>query len=59
MGTHMHFNPDNVRSYVGFQLPADKLAALDQARIEMRLSRSQFMREAVAAYLQQRQATAK
>jgi metal-responsive CopG/Arc/MetJ family transcriptional regulator len=55
----MHFDPDNARSYVGFNLPADQLAALDQARIELRLSRSQFLRQAVTAYLQQRLAAAK
>jgi metal-responsive CopG/Arc/MetJ family transcriptional regulator len=55
MGTYMHFDPDNARSYVGFNLPADQLAALDQARLESRLSRSQLMRQALAAYLQQRQ----
>jgi metal-responsive CopG/Arc/MetJ family transcriptional regulator len=54
----MHFNPDSARSYIGFHLPADQLAALDQARIELRLSRSQFMRQVVTAYLQQRQAAA-
>lgn len=51
----MHFNPDSARSFVGFHLPADQLAALDRARIELRLSRSQFMRQVVAAYLQQPQ----
>jgi hypothetical protein len=55
----MHFNPDTDRSYVGFHLPADQLAALDKARFEMRLSRSQFMRQAVKAHLQQLQAAAK
>lgn len=49
----MHFNPDNARSYIGFVLPADQLAALDQARLELRLSRSEFVRRAVAAQLQQ------
>ncbi|MGO4712538.1 CopG family transcriptional regulator [Bradyrhizobium sp. 2TAF24] len=59
MGTYMHFHPDNARSYVGFNLPADQLAALDQARIELRLSRSEFMRQAVTVHLRQLQATAK
>lgn len=49
----MHFNPDSERSYVGFHLPADQLAALDKARTEMRLSRSEFMRQVVTAHLQQ------
>lgn len=52
----MHFNPGRDRYYVGFHLPADQLAALDQGRIKMRLSRSEFMRQAVTAYLQQRPA---
>lgn len=55
----MHFNPDRDRNYVGFHLPADQLGALDQARIELRLSRSQFMRQAVTAHLQQLEAAAK
>lgn len=59
MGTYMHFDPDNARSYVGFNLPADQLAALDRARIELRLSRSQFMREAVTAHLRRLGAVAK
>ena len=54
----MHFNPDSSRSYVGFHLQADQLAALDKARIEMRLSRSEFMREVVSAHLQRLQAAA-
>ncbi|MBC9877729.1 CopG family transcriptional regulator [Bradyrhizobium sp. INPA01-394B] len=60
MGTYMHFNPDTARGYVGFVMPVDLLAELDQVRTELRLSRSQFMRQAVSAYLgQQRQSTAK
>lgn len=55
----MHFNPDRDRHYVGFHLPADQLAALDQVRIELRLSRSQFVRQAVAAHVQQLQAAPK
>ncbi|MEY9427032.1 metal-responsive CopG/Arc/MetJ family transcriptional regulator [Bradyrhizobium ottawaense] len=56
----MHYDPHNPRSYIGFVLPADQLAALDQARTKLRLSRSQFLRQAVTAYLgQQRQPTAK
>jgi hypothetical protein len=54
----MHFNPDSARSFVGFHLPADQLAALDNARIELRESRSQFMRRMVAAHLQRLQDTA-
>ncbi|MHC2841714.1 MULTISPECIES: ribbon-helix-helix domain-containing protein [Bradyrhizobium] len=53
MGTYMHFDPDNARSYVGFNLPSDQLAALDRTRVELRLSRSQFLRQALAAYLKQ------
>ncbi|MET4320345.1 CopG family transcriptional regulator [Bradyrhizobium sp. RT5a] len=52
----MHFKPDSARSYVGFHLPAGHLAALDRARIDMRLSRSQLMRQVVAAHLQRLQA---
>ncbi|WP_316181403.1 MULTISPECIES: ribbon-helix-helix domain-containing protein [unclassified Bradyrhizobium] len=49
----MHFNPDRDKNYIGFHLPADQLEALDRARIKLRLSRSQFMREAVTARLLQ------
>ncbi|WP_461357518.1 ribbon-helix-helix domain-containing protein [Bradyrhizobium sp. USDA 4454] len=49
----MLFNPDARRSYIGFHLPLDQLAALENARIELRLSRSEFMRQVVAAHLQQ------
>ncbi|WP_409188490.1 ribbon-helix-helix domain-containing protein [Bradyrhizobium sp. RDM4] len=56
----MFFNPDSARSYVGFYLPPDQLAALDQTRIELRLSRSEFVRRAIKAHLQQMiQATVK
>ena len=50
------FNPDCVRSYVGVHSPADLLAALDRARVVLRLSRSQFMRHVVSAHLQWLQA---
>jgi hypothetical protein len=40
-------------------LPADQLQALDQARLDLRLSRSEFSRRAIDAYLRQLQATAK
>lgn len=59
MGTHMHYDPQNPRSYVGFNLPSDQLAVLDRTRIELRLSRSQFLRQAVTAYLQQHRAAMK
>lgn len=55
----MHFNPDRKRNYVGFHLPPDQLSELDQVRIELRLSRSEYMREVIKAHLQQRQAAAK
>lgn len=55
----MHYDPHNPRNYVGFVLPPDQLAALDHARIELRLSRSEFMRQAVTAHLQQLQAASK
>ncbi|UPK12190.1 ribbon-helix-helix protein, CopG family [Bradyrhizobium sp. 155] len=55
----MHFNPDSARSYIGFHLPADQLAALDRERVELRLSRSQFMRLIVSVHLQRHQAATK
>ena len=57
--SHLFYNPDTNRHYVGFNLPADQLAALDEARTELRLSRSEFMRRAVATHLQRLQAAAK
>ncbi|MGY3369918.1 metal-responsive CopG/Arc/MetJ family transcriptional regulator [Bradyrhizobium sp. GM2.4] len=50
----MHYDPQNPRSYIGFVLPAAQLAALDRARTDLRLSRSQFLRQAVTAYLRER-----
>ncbi|MFX4883807.1 CopG family transcriptional regulator, partial [Acinetobacter baumannii] len=49
----MQYDSQNPRSYIGFVLPADQLAAVDQTRTELRLSRSQFLRQAVTAYLEQ------
>lgn len=55
----MHYDPRNPRKYVGFVLLPDQLAALDHACTELRLSRSEFMRQAVTAHLQQLQAGTK
>ena len=58
MNTRLFYNSDTERPYVGFQLPADQLAALDVARLKLRQSRSEFARQAIAAYLQQIKAAA-
>jgi hypothetical protein len=55
----LFYNPDTKRPYVGLRLPTQQLAALDAARIELRLSRSEFTRRAIAAHLERLQAAAK
>ncbi|MFK4537296.1 metal-responsive CopG/Arc/MetJ family transcriptional regulator [Bradyrhizobium ottawaense] len=55
----MHFNPDHSRNYIGFHLPPEQLSELDQVRIELRLTRSEFMRQVVTAHLRQLQAAAR
>jgi metal-responsive CopG/Arc/MetJ family transcriptional regulator len=57
--SHLFYNPDTGRPYIGLRLPAEQLAALDQARIEQRQSRSEFTRQAIAAHLQRLQTAAK
>ena len=53
----MSYDPTNVaeRPFIGFNLPADQLQALDRARLDLRLSRSEFSRRAIDAYLRQLQ----
>ncbi|WP_083235115.1 CopG family ribbon-helix-helix protein [Bradyrhizobium yuanmingense] len=48
----MPYNPDTERPYVGFHMPRDLLADLDAARLHMRVSRSEFLRRAVRALVQ-------
>ncbi|QIP02975.1 ribbon-helix-helix protein, CopG family [Bradyrhizobium symbiodeficiens] len=55
----MHFNPDRNQNYVGFHLPPDQLSELDQVRIKLRLSRSEFMRQVLTAHLRQLQTAAR
>ncbi|WP_426616036.1 ribbon-helix-helix protein, CopG family [Bradyrhizobium sp. McL0616] len=55
----MLFNPDRTQGFVGFHLPPDQLARLDQVRIELRLSRSELMRQVITAHLQRLQTAAR
>jgi len=55
----LFYDPETDRPYVGFRLSAEQLAALDEARIKVRQSRSEFTRQAIAAHLQRLQIAAK
>jgi hypothetical protein len=55
----LFYDPENDRPYVGLRLSAEQLAALDEARIKVRQSRSEFTRQAIAAHLQRLQIAAK
>ncbi|WP_422678696.1 ribbon-helix-helix protein, CopG family [Bradyrhizobium ottawaense] len=57
--SRLFYDPEYRRPYIGVRLPAQQLADLDQARIELRLSRSEFLRRAIAAQLQQLHAAPK
>jgi hypothetical protein len=54
----MPYDPE-ARPFIGLKLPAEQLAALDNARIGLRQSRSEFTRQAIAAHLQRLQEPAK
>jgi metal-responsive CopG/Arc/MetJ family transcriptional regulator len=56
MSDRLFYDPNTERPYVGVRIPAQQLAELDQARIELRLSRSEFVRRAITAQLQQHHA---
>jgi metal-responsive CopG/Arc/MetJ family transcriptional regulator len=57
--SRLFYDPETQRPYVGLRLPAEQLAALDEARVRLRQSRSEFTRQAIAAHLQRLQAAAK
>jgi len=59
MSNRLFYDPNTERPYVGVRLPAQQLADLDRARIELRLSRSEFLRRAIAAQLQRLRAAPK
>jgi predicted DNA-binding protein len=39
------------RTYTGFRLPAEQLTAIDEVRVKLRQSKSQFVRQAIAEHL--------
>lgn len=53
--SHLFYNPDTKRPYIGLHLPSEQLAALDEARLSLRQSRSEFARQAIAAHLRRLQ----
>ncbi|MCK1489742.1 ribbon-helix-helix protein, CopG family [Bradyrhizobium sp. 180] len=58
MSTRLFYDPDTARPYVGFKLSAHQLGALDEARLNLRQSRSEFVRQAIEERLQRLQAAA-
>ncbi|MBR0993974.1 ribbon-helix-helix protein, CopG family [Bradyrhizobium japonicum] len=59
MSYRLFYDPNTERPYIGVRLPVQQLADLDRARIDLRLSRSEFLRRAIAAQLQQLHAASK
>ncbi|MBR1366356.1 ribbon-helix-helix protein, CopG family [Bradyrhizobium ottawaense] len=59
MSNRLFYDPNTERPYIGVRLPAQQLADLDRARLDLRLSRSEFLRRAIAAQLQQLRAAPK
>lgn len=57
--SRLFYDPNTERPYIGLRLPAQQLADLDRARIDLRLSRSEFLRRAITAQLQQLRAASK
>lgn len=55
--SRLFYDPETARPYIGLRLPAEQLAALDEVRLSLRQSRSEFARQAIAAHLQRLQAT--
>ncbi len=49
--SHLFYDPETARPYIGLRLSVERLAALDEARVELRRSRSEFARQAVAQRL--------
>ncbi|WP_084030607.1 ribbon-helix-helix domain-containing protein [Bradyrhizobium paxllaeri] len=56
--SRLFYDPNTKRPYVGLRLPVEQLAALDEARIKLRQSRSEFTRRAIAEHLQRIQTVA-
>jgi hypothetical protein len=45
------YTPEPETPFVGFRLPLQQLAALDEERLKLGQGRSQFMRDALRSYL--------
>ncbi|MFC0243575.1 ribbon-helix-helix protein, CopG family [Rhodopseudomonas telluris] len=45
------YDADSTRPYVGLNVARQMLAQIDEARLQLRLSRAEFVRQAIAAYL--------
>ncbi|MEH2510171.1 hypothetical protein V1291_001525 [Nitrobacteraceae bacterium AZCC 1564] len=58
MSSHFHYDPSIQNPFLGIRMPVEQLAALDAARLKMRLNRSEFVRRSIAIYLEQLQTTA-
>ncbi|WP_373565271.1 ribbon-helix-helix protein, CopG family [Bradyrhizobium diazoefficiens] len=52
MTNRLFYDPGTARPYVGFRLSAHQLAALDEARLNLRQGRSEFVRLAIEERLQ-------
>lgn len=52
MTNRLFYDPGTARPYVGFRLSAHQLAALDEARLNLRQGRSEFVRLVIEERLQ-------
>jgi len=59
MSNRLFYDPETDRPYIGLRLPGEQLTALDEARLRLRLSRSEFARQAIAAHVQRLRAETK
>ncbi|MHC2663266.1 ribbon-helix-helix protein, CopG family [Bradyrhizobium diazoefficiens] len=59
MTNRLFYDADTARPHVGFRLSAHQLAALDEARLNLRQGRSEFVRQAIEERLQRLQGAAK
>lgn len=59
MTNRLFYDSANPRPYAGFRLSAHQFALLDEARLNLRQGRSEFVRQAIEERLQRLQAAAK
>ncbi|WP_410053221.1 ribbon-helix-helix protein, CopG family [Bradyrhizobium sp. SZCCHNR1098] len=55
--SHLFYDPDTARPYIGLRLSTHQLGALDEARLKLRQGRSEFVRQAIEERLQRLQTT--